>query len=965
MPRPGRGCWPPPSGSARRPTRPARSTDPRAAAQAELDRGRCLFDLARTYADTTADKIARAKPLGEAKTVFQALHDKNPNGPLAVVALAWAAECEREKGDTQAADKVARAVKDSRAPGAAAGQRLGRFFEARAEFLQAARDDRVAAHQKARRLVDAWLAEAPKDKAVPPEVTAARFYSATGRFLEARLLVKEDPKTKAVSVPAAARTLLQEADREYRRLTEADTEYSGRAAKYRAQAVRLLVGDADRPPADYATADESLMAAQVQADRAVQATPEDRPARAAKAAALYERARTLAGSDTSRDGATAAVGQVRALLLADRPYQAAVLGEHLARTLPAGASAARAGQMAVTGYLIAAAKLPPDAAESRAVDQGRALAVAAQLDRTMPADPSTDLARMQAAEVKLATGDPLAALAMFAKVPAASPQAVRARLREGAAAYVVLTPADDGDALPPVERAKVLQTAVRDLSALPEPPPSLPAADARLAVKLVLQLAELHLLDRPAGLPKAEKAAADAATRAAKFTDLPAADKQTFALQAEHVRARAVYAAAVPLLQAGKTAEATAKLTPLLDAVRKDGPAARGTQDPAVAAAAKALDDFRRDRLVVLALQARIREKSVDKAAELLVLLKTLGGSLDASLGAVEGLVAGVKPQVDQLRKDKKADEADALADGVAGLLDKLAADPAAGPKAFLAVGRGLVALDRGEKAVELLKKVPQAPDLLAQKFDALDDKQKATTTLDKLARLELARAHRQAGQFAEADAILTAAVGTKEKPGWAAGTPQAMPFRREGAYLLEARAAKANDPKAWGAAYQAWVALANEYAPAVKSLAAGKRDPKAAMLALLPLRALPPHEKLPKTPDDIRKGLAATPPPAWVKELTTGDGYPQLLREAVAKMDGQIKPVYFDLLAESLRCLAAANEATVKDKAKLSAQLAKVAGQMAAIEKANPDLPAEVRAKFAALLADRTALKAEYDKLK
>ena len=954
-----------------------KAADAKAVAQAELDRGRCLFDLARTFGDTTKDTLDKIKPLDQARSAFNALNAKDPAGPLAWVALAWAAECEREKADFTAADRLFKQVKDAKGPGAAAGQRLARFFELRAEFLAAARENKPAALQKARRLADGWLAEAPKGKAVSPEVTAARFYAATGRLFEARLQVREDPKTKAVTVPGAARVLLQEADREYRRLAEADTEYTGRAVKYRTQVVRLLVGDADRPPADFATLDESLMAAQVQIERATQLPPDDRPARAAKGVALFERARTLAGSDTSRDGSAAALGLVRAYLLADRPHQAAVLGEHLARTLPPGGPAARAGQLAVTGYLNAAGKLSPDEAEAKAVDQNHALAVAAFLDKTLPTDPSTDLARMQAAEVKLAGGDPLAAFDLLAKVSPASPLAVRARLREGAAAYALLSPADGSDPPPADQRAKVLQRAVRDLTALPEPPTSLPAADARLAVKLGLQVAELHLLDKPAGLPKAEAAAAAAASRASKFTDLTPADKQAFAFQAEHVRARAVYAQAAPLFQQGKYPEASAKLAPLLDAIKKDGPAAKGTQDPAVKTAAVALDEFRRDRLVVLGLQARVREKAVDKAGELLALLKTLGGSLDASVGAVEALVAGVKPQLDQLRKDGKGEDADTLAAGVAGLLDKLAADPAATPRVYLALGRGLTTIGRPEPAVALLQKVPQAPELLAQKFDALDDKQKATTTLDKLARLELARAHRQAGQFAEADAVLTAAVGTKEKPGWAVGSPQAQSFRREGAHLLEAKAAAA-DPrdaaKMWGEAYKRWGELANDYAPALKQLAAGKRDAKAAMLALLQLKALPPSDKLPKTPDDIRKGLTAAPPPPWLADLLApvkaADGaaednpYVRQLRDAVAKLDAQVKPVYFDLFAESLRCLTAANTATVKDPAKLAAQLGKVAAQMVQVEKANPDLADEVKAKFAAVRADSPALKAQYEKL-
>ena len=194
----------------------------------------------------------------------------------------------------------------------------------------------------------------------------------------------------------------------------------------------------------------------------------------------------------------------------------------------------------------------------------------------------------------------------------------------------------------------------------------------------------------------------------------------------------------------------------------------------------------------------------------------------------------------------------------------------------------------------------------------------------------------------------------------------------------MEAKAAAAppaEAAKAWGAAYQRWGELANEYAPALKQIAAGKRDPKAAVLALLQLKALPPHEALPKAAEDIRRGLAAAKPPGWAAEVLApvkaADGTPEdnpyvrQMRDALVKLEGQVKPVYFDLFAESLRCLTAANTALLKDNpAKLTAQLGKVAAQVAQVEKTNPDLTADVKAKLAALLADSPPLKAEYDKL-
>jgi hypothetical protein len=937
-------------------------------AGAGLDRGRCLFDLARTFGPK--EKAGRDKALDEAKAAFQAVHEADKTAPAGWLALAWVAECEREKTNFADADRLLKQVRDSRQPAAAAGQRLARFFELRDAFVLAGREDKAVAYRKVRSLADAWLADAAKPS---PEDAAARFYAATARFLEARLLVREDPKTGAVAVPPAARELLQAADREYRRLTDADTDYTARAQTYRTQAVRLLVGEADRPPAEYPTADEALMAGQVQLDRALKADA-GRADRGARSVALFERARLLAG-DATRDGAAAGLGLVQANLLADRPHQAAILGEHLARTAKAAATAARAGQLAVAGYLTAAANLPPDEADARAADRDRALTVVAFLEKTHPADPSTDLARLLGGEARLAGGDPAAAFALFARVPASSPVLVRARLRQAAAAYAVVT----AEATPADQKASTLRKAIADLAAVPEPSPGLPAADARLAVRLGLDLAELHLLDRPAGFSRAEAAAAQAAARAGRFTELPPEDKRAITLKAEEVRGRAVFAQAAPLVQAGKVGEALGKLGPLLDAARRDGPTAKPDQPPAVASAARALDDFRRDRLIPLALQCRVRERAVDKAGDLLALSRTLGGSLEAGAAAAEALVQGVTAQADALRRDGKPAEASSLLSGTADLLAKLAAEPGSTPRVLLSVGRGLTAVGQPARAVELLSAIPKVPaGLLAVKFDDLDDNQRPVVTLDKLARLELVRAYRQAGRLADAEAVLADAVGTPEKPGWAAGSPQLQSFRREAAHLLEAKAAAVADPKeataAWAAAYRRWAELANEFAPTLKQLAAGKRDPKSALLALVQLRAAPPHDLLPKSADDLRRGLAAPTLPDWAKTLfapvKTADGgtedgpYVREMRDALAKLEGQVKPVYFDLFAESLRCLTAANTALVKEPEKLAAQLGKVAAQMVQVERANPDLADGVRAKLAGLRADSPALKAEYDKL-
>ena len=120
------------------------------------------------------------------------------------------------------------------------------------------------------------------------------------------------------------------------------------------------------------------------------------------------------------------------------------------------------------------------------------------------------------------------------------------------------------------------------------------------------------------------------------------------------------------------------------------------------------------------------------------------------------------------------------------------------------------------DKAVDALKKVP-APAKREQLFlkpndPALEAADKKSVNEYRRAALELLRAYRQSNKFGEADAILADAIGTTEKPGWAANS---VDFRKEKAYLFEAKGAASKDAEAkkgWGEALKEWKALANIY---------------------------------------------------------------------------------------------------------------------------------------------------------
>ncbi len=918
--------------------------------QARLDEADNQFQLAQTYPREGTDNVpARMKALDTARVLFDALAKQDPSQPLCWVARAWVGECDRAKGNAKEAQVTFDAVKAAAAknPAAAAGARTARFFEAKAEYEKAlsATADRGNALRRAQAGLEQWLADAGKAGRPTPETFAARYYIAYAKDQQARALVRLDPKTMQPVVPDAARDLFRAAERDYRRAADPANDYTTRAGENRSQVIRLLVGDPDRAdPATMTDYDLVLMTAQVQLARAARA--DDTAARrgpGSKAARLFERLGELPSPPGgTRDAADAAVGRVYALLLADRPFEAAVLGDHLAHTLRAPA-AGRAGVYAVQAYRQAGEDA--DAA-ARAADLGRAADVARYLDGTYPNDPNTDAVRIGVAQQFVQAGRAKEGFDLAGRVPATSPRAASARLVQAAAV----------SALPAGERGPAARRTAADLLAVPAAPPSAIAADARASLGVGVQVAEMDLLTDPPDLAAAEKAAAAVLSRVAAYKELPPDDIKEWGLRADFVRLRAVYGQALTQFQAGKFADAAGRLAAELAAVA--GPAAGGT-DPAtpLGAAAKRVDDFRRDRLVGLALQARIREGKVDQIGPLLEALQRLGGSLAGSAGTLGPLVDGVRPQLAALRKAGKSAEADAIARSLGGVLDRVAAEPGVQPATLIVLGRGIRDLGDPDRAAGYLLKVPLPAnmELLKQPPTAVPPADAPTVALYRLAQLELARCLRQAKKFGEADALLAGALG------W---VPNAD-FRREVAHLAEARAADAapaDASKLWAEAYKKWTAMANEYLAPLRKLAAGKRDARSAVLVLADLKALPPHPLLPPKPEDIRRGLTDPKPPAWVGGLLADKAYADDLQATIGRLEGQLKPLYHDLFAESLRCLTAANTSLLQASPdKLTAALDRVGKSAADFEAANPDLADAVRAKMAAVLADSAPLRDAY----
>lgn len=835
--------------------------------QAVLDRGVNLYLLADSYGDEAKDKEFEAKQQAAkaAGLMFDGLWKKDNTHPLSWVARAWAAESqhlldEHLRADIGLKDLLTEAQK-VRTPASAAGVRMARFFQLRSDFVANGHDAAASAERlKVRAAAKSWLADYPAARPTS-EVFAARYYLGTACVNEGlkreNLTIettkpadpKDKPVEKVVGVKDAALVLLREADAQFRILVRTENEYTERATRQRAKALRWLVGNPDRPPAQFAAFDECYMAALVQLERVREATAApERAELTGKAIALLERAATLpVPPESARDAARAQLDLARTYISGRRPHAAAVLAEHLARTARSPAAAARAAVVALAGYQLAADQAAPQNQDARAVDRERMIALGVYAEKVAPEDPATDEVRLQLGVLYSQANRPLDMFEVLSRIPPRYPRLAQARLYQGLAAFELLRPpgrdeAPRADDLSPEKKKALFGRAVTDLGAVPEPVKETAADQVRFYVNLRLQLGQLHITQGAKEYPTAEQITVAAAATAAGHAALSADDKLKFAMRCERQRLRAVYGQAMPLYVQGKYAEAAERFDPLVKEVLKAGPAVKEKQAADVADLAKGLDTDRIALLLVPALNARVREGAVAKTGELLDELKKFGGDLTTTARVVQQGVAGVKPTVDALRKDGKADEADKLVAAVAAMVSKLAAEPNLPTDVRLNLGRSFRDLGDYGKAAELLEAIPApanrealkgevpAPPNETEEEAKKREADNAAAAPYRAARLELARCFRLDGKLDKAAAVLDDALGQEKAPradkvrpregGW--GT-RYTDFRREGILLIEAKATAATDPKVaiplWNEAQATWRVWAAEYLRAVNSL--------------------------------------------------------------------------------------------------------------------------------------------------
>jgi len=944
--------------------------------------------LALTFIKPQGREIdQRDKYAKDSQKLMNQLYDKDPSHPIAWIARATALETyllldNRGTFETEVKKLLEEGRKTTAPAGAAAGVRVARALILGEQFTKGDDPANLNATINACRQ---WLSEYPASLPTP-QTYSVQYYLATSLLKDGlrreNLIIQKTKPTKPgepeaeiiVGAKPDGLNRLREADAIYRQLVVVENDYKDRAGRQRARAIRYLVGNPDRAVGAFANFDELYMAALLQFDRAGNG-PENALSEADKklalqrAVELLEAARKLpVAKELSRDAAQATTLLARIYTLANRPYEGAILAESLCKQATAPGQIAKLGALAMYGYEAASQLGDRAGPENRTVDRERMFALAEFVQRGAPNEAATNDIRLQLAILysQLSATKPM--YDTLAKIPNGYNRIALARLLQGVAAYELLRQrkqdeAPDSDVLPADQKKALYRAVLRDMASVSAVRTSASRTEGLDYYKLRLQLAQLHLLE-PAGVPEADKIAKEAIAGVTAFPDLDDVEKRKLLLRLEMIRIKAVYARAMTPFLAGQFKESADVLAPLLAEIIKAGPAVKPDLPGDVVDVAKTLDSERIRLVLVPLLQARLREGAVERTAELLDQLKAFGGDLLITARVVQQGVASIRPTVETLKAEGKAEEAAKLITGVSALVNKLATEKNLPQEVLLNLGRSFRDLGEVGKAVELFERIGTPEDaaflsgeakepVFAENIPAEEQKKilaayeanKALGAVSRQAKLELLRGYRAVFDFTNADAILDNALGKeladartglKDRPGaWAA---KFFDFRREALYLLEAKGTAAKTLKEGLPYFSQAMKLWDKFIVQLKAKLDGVNKPIAT--AKLEL------DTLTKNNNPGEEIAAAT----------------QKVRNLEKQLD-EIYPLWHDVILEKFKVTAAAYtfESKMNPAKKIEDGMAKLARNIVDLEKGGK-FSDGTKAKLLDLLTTYPSLAAAYN---
>ncbi len=622
---------------------------------------------------------------------------------------------------------------------------------------------------------------------------------------------------------------------------------------------------------------------------------------------------------TAKDGPRDVVNAQLLLALffkeANRAVEAAVLCEGVARNNPKMTKGALAAQIGVDSYNTAYEKLKGSvnkSDEALAADVTRIKALAEFADKTWPNEPPTDGVRQSLAFHLNKEKNYEGAWAALSRVSAGYPNVSQVRWAQGVALYYMVNPErgpkyrDDLQKNITTHAGQWTQT-IGQLEALPEPAA---ATDPQRAAAYLLARTTLAQLYYMGGdYAKCEATAKAAAASAVKLTALDPGQRADLIADARAQFFRSVAARGAEFVRAKEFGKVAEVLDPEVTNITKE------LKEPAGSAstAAEKMRAAQRS-LVILAMTASVQDKKVDRASELLGVLQSGGGSIEANILVMQQLVSSIRGQIDGLKKENKEAEAKELSDSFTQFLDKIATDPTKLPNSLVTfLGHGYDSVGESVKAFNLYGQVITKPFVNPGKTDEEKaEAEKANGVFVRRLQFEQVRALRQAGgesNLKTAMGLMRDMIGdpiaAKAPPkGWGYNN---VIMRKEYIFLLE-------DQKQFNAAIKNWEKLSKEFVPTVPG-PPKEGDKDGATKAAKRQTFFDLNYEVQRASAKAYANMALSPPAGWTKE----------------KIDGKLTDIGQKLFN---------------------------------LTDTNKDINAELRDKIAALVAEYPQVKKKYDEL-
>jgi hypothetical protein len=712
--------------------------------QVLLDRATNYLDSAETYIDESKDETIRNRSLEveKAKKALGKIADIESTGPQITLARAWLVRCFQLTDAPQDATKHYRRVMAETGAGARSGQRLASYFH----IQGIARDPGVKKDKNAEIIKEAtaWLKNNSAHRNTS-EGLGVRFQLAKAQLGEAAVMGKG----------ATAAKLTTTAQKELAALATSDSEFASQANELNVAVSVERIKDV--PLAKLADLNDCFLKAQYEMLLLKKAKDDDaRKAHLKNVVADLKRALLVAdGKADARQIPEVRYYLTFAYLMSGDPYRAAILGESIARSRSPSKRAPAAAGYALDAYAGVLNQRNGNTDGNRQRVRDLAEFVLINKGKVWKTDPVSTIARYQLAMVNLRERKYEETIDLLEQLP---PDYSGYIFAQSQLALTAIKAAKDapGDA----ERAAFQQRALKALRRIPTLPPQPDPATAQMFFAAQLEQGNLLYAAAVDNLQKG-----DVKKAVARFEEM---DKFTKRL---HQQFKKLDAKLLNEEVKGQLDQAMGRLTRLAEFGQANTEHRAGNYDKVLALTegtfkdVKALDKGDNGPIVVkdykvtggllgLYLRTLVQKGQVAQAKEVLPLLRRLQGDNDLENDAgliLQGLIKDLADQIKLLQERKDKAGLETIINNYSAFLEELSKQSNAKESLqnLFFIARCYGSLDKHDKAAELYGRIPYPKEGGTKKPD---EKEIATYWY---IQLQLAREHRLAKHFKDAEAVL------------------------------------------------------------------------------------------------------------------------------------------------------------------------------------------------------------------